>query len=53
MPLLQAGIVDPTKLVRVAVGNALSVARALLLKEATLTEVPEERREGCAGLPGE
>jgi chaperonin GroEL len=39
--LVDAGIVDPTKVVRVALENAVSVASVLLLTEATLTEVPE------------
>jgi chaperonin GroEL len=41
--LYQAGIVDPTKVVRVGLENAVSVASTLLLTEATLTEVPEPR----------
>lgn len=41
--LLDAGIVDPTKVVRVALENAVSVAGVLLLTEATLTEVPEAK----------
>jgi chaperonin GroEL len=32
--------------VRLALENAVSVAGVLLLTEATLTEVPEEKREG-------
>lgn len=40
--LFEAGIVDPTKVVRVALENAVSVASTLLLTEATLTELPEE-----------
>ena len=39
--LVDAGIVDPTKVVRVALENAVSVASVLLLTEATLTEIPE------------
>ncbi|MBS0201274.1 MAG: chaperonin GroEL [Planctomycetes bacterium] len=39
--LLESGIVDPTKVVRVALENAVSVAGVLLLTEATLTEIPE------------
>ncbi|HVZ34626.1 MAG TPA: chaperonin GroEL, partial [Polyangiaceae bacterium] len=39
--LIEAGIVDPTKVVRTALQNAVSVASVLLLTEATLTEVPE------------
>lgn len=41
--LLESGIVDPTKVVRVALENAVSVAGVLLLTEATLTEVPEQK----------
>ena len=43
--LVEAGIIDPTKVVRVAVENAVSVASILLLAEATLTEIPEPRSE--------
>lgn len=38
--LVQAGIVDPTKVVRIALENAVSVASVLLLTEAIMTEVP-------------
>ena len=43
--LVEAGIVDPTKVVRIALENAVSVAGVLLLTEATLTEVPEKKAE--------
>lgn len=46
--LIEAGIIDPTKVVRVALENAVSVASVLLLTEATLTEVPEKRAERSA-----
>ncbi|MBP2562452.1 chaperonin GroEL [Neorhizobium galegae] len=39
--LLEEGIIDPTKVVRVALENAVSVASVLLLTEATMTEIPE------------
>jgi chaperonin GroEL len=42
--LFEAGIIDPTKVVRVALENAVSVASVLLLTEATLTELPEEKK---------
>ncbi len=42
--LVKAGIVDPTKVVRVALENAVSVASILLLTEATMTEIPEEEK---------
>jgi chaperonin GroEL len=41
--LMQAGIIDPTKVVRTALENAVSVAGILLLTEATLTDVPEPK----------
>lgn len=40
--LLEAGIVDPTKVVRTALENAVSVAGTLLLTEATMTEIEED-----------
>jgi chaperonin GroEL len=43
--LMEAGIIDPTKVVRIALQNAVSVAGVLLLAEATLTERQEEKRE--------
>lgn len=43
--LVEAGIVDPAKVVRTALENAVSVASILLLTEATMTEIPETKRE--------
>ena len=43
--LVDAGIVDPAKQVRTALENAVSVASVLLLTEATMTEIPETKRE--------
>jgi chaperonin GroEL len=43
--LLEHGIIDATKVVRVALENAVSVAGTLLLTEATLTDVPAEKDE--------
>ena len=51
--LVEAGIIDPTKVVRIALENAVSVAGVLLLTEATLTEVPgtaEGRAPDAAGV---
>jgi chaperonin GroEL len=41
--LIEAGIIDPTKVVRLTLENAISVAGTLLLAEATLSEEPEKR----------
>jgi chaperonin GroEL len=46
--LFEAGIIDPTKVVRIALENAVSVASVLLLTEATMTEIPEEKKERIA-----
>ena len=43
--LIEAGIIDPTKVVRVALENTVSVASVLLLTEATMTEAT--RTWGC------
>lgn len=48
--LVATGIIDPTKVVRTALENAVSVASTLLLTEATLTEVPEPKAQ--ASQPG-
>jgi chaperonin GroEL len=42
--LIEEGIIDPTKVVRVALENAVSVAGTLLLAEATMTETPEPKQ---------
>ena len=39
--LYEAGIIDPTKVVRIALENAVSVASILLLTEASITDTPE------------
>jgi chaperonin GroEL len=43
--LIEAGIIDPMKVVRIALENAASVAGTLLLAEATMTEVEEPKDE--------
>jgi chaperonin GroEL len=48
--LFEAGIIDPTKVVRVALENAVSVASVLLLTEATMTEVPEEKKSAAVPI---
>ena len=47
--LVEAGIIDPTKVVRIALENAVSVASVLLLTEATMTELPEAKSETPRG----
>jgi chaperonin GroEL len=43
--MLQAGVIDPTKVERVALQNAASVASLLLTTEALITDLPEEKKE--------
>ena len=48
--LIEAGVVDPTKVVRAALQNAGSIAGLLLTTEALVSEIPEEKKD--AGMPG-
>jgi chaperonin GroEL len=48
--LVAAGIIDPTKVLRVALENAVSSASLLLLTEATLTEIPELKPRSAADV---
>ncbi|MFN3813640.1 MAG: chaperonin GroEL [Aquificaceae bacterium] len=43
--MVAQGIIDPTKVVRVAVQNAASVAGTMLTAEALVAEIPEEKKE--------
>jgi len=47
--LMKAGVIDPTKVVRIALQNAASVAGLLLTTEAMVAEKPEEKSGG--GMP--
>jgi chaperonin GroEL len=49
--LFDAGIVDPAKVVRMALENAVSVASVLLLTEATMTEKPEKHDDRLPAEP--
>lgn len=46
--LIEEGIVDATKVVRIALENAVSVSSVLLLTEAVMTELPEPRTDSPA-----
>ncbi|MFM9863927.1 MAG: chaperonin GroEL [Micropepsaceae bacterium] len=48
--LIDAGIIDPTKVVRTALQNAASVAGLLITTEAMIAERPEKKSGG--GMPG-
>ena len=51
--LVQAGIIDPTKVVRFALQNAVSVAGLMLTTEAMVTEKPEKKKAPAAPHMGE
>jgi len=46
--LVKAGIVDPTKVVRIALQNAASVAGLMITTEAMIADKPEKKREAQA-----
>jgi chaperonin GroEL len=49
--MIQAGIIDPTKVERVALENAASVAGLLLTTEALITDLPEEKSAAAPPMP--
>jgi chaperonin GroEL len=52
--LVNAGVIDPTKVVRYALQNAASIAGLMLTTEALVCEIPEreEKKAGGGGMPG-
>jgi chaperonin GroEL len=48
--LIEAGVIDPTKVVRAALQNAASVASLLLTTDALVVEKPE-KKTGAGGMP--
>jgi chaperonin GroEL len=51
--LVQAGVIDPTKVVRTALQNAGSIASLMLTTEALISEIPEEKKSMPAAPGGE
>jgi chaperonin GroEL len=49
--MYEAGIIDPTKVTRVAVENASSIAGLILTTECVLSEIKEENGGGAPGMP--
>jgi chaperonin GroEL len=49
--MVQAGIIDPTKVERVALQNAASIASLLLTTEALITDIPEEKPAAAPPMP--
>jgi chaperonin GroEL len=58
--MIQAGIIDPAKVVRTALQNAASISGLILTTESVIVEIPEEKKEtggahaghGHGGVPG-
>jgi len=50
--LVKAGVIDPTKVVRIALENAASIAGLMLTTEATVTEKPEKKDSAPQMPPG-
>ncbi|MGB0840498.1 MAG: TCP-1/cpn60 chaperonin family protein, partial [Chitinophagales bacterium] len=50
--LLEQGVIDPTKVTRVALENAASIASMLLTTECIIVDKPEEEKPHSHGAPG-
>jgi len=54
--LLEAGVIDPTKVTRIALENAASIAGMILTTECVINDIPEENAGGAGhmhgGMPG-
>ena len=50
--MIKAGIIDPLKVVRAAVQNAVSIGTMILTTEALITDIPEEKKDIPAMPPG-
>ena len=49
--LVEAGVIDPTKVVRTALQDAASVAGLLITTEAAITDAPEDKAAGATAMP--
>ncbi len=49
--LVEAGVIDPTKVVRSALQNAASIASLLLSTEAVISAMPAEKESRAGGMP--
>lgn len=50
--MIEAGIIDPVKVTRSAVQNAVSVGMMILTTEALITDIPEKKESPSGGMPG-
>jgi chaperonin GroEL len=49
--MMHAGIVDPTKVERIALQNAASIASLLLTTEALITDIPQDEQKAAPSMP--
>jgi len=49
--MVEAGIIDPTKVTRTALQNASSIAALMLTTEALITDIPEEKSAAMPAMP--
>jgi len=49
--LIEAGVIDPTKVTRTALQNAASIASLLITTEALIADIPEKEKEMPGGMP--
>ena len=49
--MIEAGIIDPTKVTRIALQNAASVAGLMLTTECLITDKPEEKKDMMPSMP--
>jgi len=50
--LIKAGVIDPTKVSRIALQNAASIASLLITTEAAIVDLPEKKKAAMPGGPG-
>ena len=50
--LYKAGVIDPTKVTRIAIENAASIASMLLTTECVIVDEPEDETPMAGGMPG-
>jgi chaperonin GroEL len=50
--VVKAGVIYPAKVVRSALQNSSSIASLLLTTEACICDIPEDKKDSPAGMPG-
>ena len=49
--MFKAGVIDPTKVTRTALQNAVSIGSLMLITEALVTDIPESKESGMPAMP--